>query len=704
MSVNYLRVLQFIFGLIAVVLLIAALWQWGVIRIDERQRLSAAQTHAQEVAVSAQATIEAAMQRVATSVDSLAASLVKDADPDEASLRLQLRKLLYLDPGFVEAGIAYAPFEYDPRTRLFAVAVRVEKGGVTSLDLDDDQDYTNPDVAWFRRPMAGYATWLSPTYDKTSQQMRVLYAAPFYGRATDSQSDPIGVLYARYNISRFEQVLNTFDLGKNGYAFLLSADGRYLIHPNLDLIGRQSPVHPVADGYESLASTSSGTNGAVASAKKPVDDTGGPETRLFTRSLDPPGWILGIALVDRDFLADPQSRRRAWIWLFLTLGLGIFLATVPAAMLIKDPYTGVWTVSWVLAVVCVGLYWLVIRVSFATPELGADGQLIVTRPYKLNEFIASQTRRTLDQRGEIPLFIPTGIYVQSLNFTGPTDLRVTGYIWQRYTDGVHDDVERGFVMPESASFEVEKSYTTRLGSEEVIGWNFKATLSEALEYSGYPFGHETVAIQLWHKQFYRNVILIPDLGAYKNTRPEARPGLVQGLSVPGWDIRRSYYGYHYRSYVASFGLKGYEGLTDFPELYFNISLTKQIIGPLVSNILPLTVVLILLFALLVLGSSKGQKDKPGIAIDAVAAGGGLFLLVIFSHIGLRESLAAKQIFYLEYFYFLVYVVILSVTVNYLLFTKTDLKWVQYREDLIAKSLYWPLTQLAILIVTLVEFF
>jgi hypothetical protein len=701
MKGKYLRLIRLLSGLLALVLLVAALWQWWTIRSDEVQRLAAARTQVGEAAVSAEASIEGVLQRVADSVDALASRLTQDPYPDEASLRESLERLLYLDPGFVAAGIAYAPFTYDHRTRLFAVAAQVGESGVGILDLDVDQDYTNPGVEWYRLTMQGQSVWLPPAYDEDSRQVRTLYAAPVYG---SSESDPIGVVFARYNVTTFEQVMNAFDLGKNGYAFLLSGDGRYLIHPNLDLLGRQSPLR--SGGSRTASPNTSLVEAVVDSAteRASANSAGQSGTRTFLRPVDPPGWMLGITVAERDFLADPESRRRAWIWLLLILGLAILFAAVPTSTIVDTPQSRIWTLSWVVAILCVALYWLVIRISFATPELDADDQLVVTRPYKLNAFISSQMRRTLNQRSEIPLFIPTGIYVQSLNFTGPTDLRVTGYIWQRYTDGIHDHVERGFIMPESASFELEQSYSTRVGHDEVIGWNFRATLSEALEYSGYPFGSETVAIQLWHKQFYRNVILVPDLGAYKNTRPEARPGLVQELSVPGWNIRRSYFGYRYRSYVASFGLKDYEGLTDFPELYFNMALTKQIIGPLVSNILPLTVVLILLFALLVLGSSRGQQNRSGIAIDAVAAGGGLFLLVIFSHIGLRETLAAKQIFYLEYYYFLVYVVILSVTVSYLLFTKTNLKFVQYRENLIAKTLYWPLTQFAILVVTLAEFY
>ena len=36
--------------------------------------------------------------------------------------------------------------------------------------------------------------------------------------------------------------------------------------------------------------------------------------------------------------------------------------------------------------------------------------------------------------------VKTGIYVQSLEFEGATDVRVSGYIWQIYEDGIHDAI------------------------------------------------------------------------------------------------------------------------------------------------------------------------------------------------------------------------------------------------------------------------
>ena len=52
--------------------------------------------------------------------------------------------------------------------------------------------------------------------------------------------------------------------------------------------------------------------------------------------------------------------------------------------------------------------------------------------------------------------IKTGIFIQSLQFFNSTEVNLSGYIWQRYQDGVHDAIkpkpgEIGFILPEQVN-------------------------------------------------------------------------------------------------------------------------------------------------------------------------------------------------------------------------------------------------------------
>ena len=248
-------------------------------------------------------------------------------------------------------------------------------------------------------------------------------------------------------------------------------------------------------------------------------------------------------------------------------------------------------------------------------------------------------------------------------------------------------------------------YTTVSGDAELVRWNFNATLDQDFDHWRYPFGSETVRIQLWHQEFTRNVILVPDLDAYNLVHPAAGPGLLEDLRLAGWDVGDSFFSYKLGSYHTNFGLADYAGLSEFPELFFNIEVEKQITGPFVSNILPIIVVNILLFGILFLATREGsQKGLLGFTLDVITACAAFFLVVIFSHISLRRGLAAPDIFYLEYYYFITYVLILFVTLNYVHFTKTPVGLLRYRDNLIAKLTYWPAAMLAVLVVTLLHFY
>ena len=44
--------------------------------------------------------------------------------------------------------------------------------------------------------------------------------------------------------------------------------------------------------------------------------------------------------------------------------------------------------------------------------------------------------------------IPTGVFIQSVEFVKANDVNVTGYVWQKYSDDIPAEVSRGFVFPE----------------------------------------------------------------------------------------------------------------------------------------------------------------------------------------------------------------------------------------------------------------
>lgn len=674
-------------------------------RAENRELLDEALASATDTAEQTRDRIGVTLVRIARAVDKTAAGILRDGTPDEDTVLSVARNLVYSDPGFMEAGVAFAPFAYRPRIRLFGESFVVEQDAIRSRDLDASQDYTKPGADWYHRPMQGEALWMDPRFDSATGQPLVTYGAPL--RRPRGTGEPEGVLFVTYALSEFQRVLDSLDLGQNGYSFILSADSRIVLHPNRDLHEQQAPFHTFLDGLRSprdIAAIQMALRDPTTIAAF-VDPDTGLRSHLFFRRITSTDWTLGVVLADRDALMSARMAHRKLIHIALIIAASTVLLAVALSRLDRNPVRGLWIISSVFAASCilVGIFVVALAMRQQLPQ--GDHVTRITNWNALNRFTADQRRRTLTQREEIPLFIPTGIYLQSAYLEDATSVGISGYVWQRYTKGIHDDVQRAFIMPGAKSLTVTKAYSVQDGDSELVRWNINATIHQDFVYSRYPFDSERVTIDLWHKEFTNNVILIPDLASYKLMSPAARPGLFEDIRISGWKVGDSSFNYLTESYKTSFGLRDFAGLISYPNLNFGFDIRKEITGPFVANMLPLLVVTILLFAILFLGArEQRQKGQLGFALDVIAACAGFFLVAILLHIALRRDLAARDIFYLEYFYFVTYAMILYVAVNYVLLTKTTIRLIHYRDNFVAKVIFWPVSQFALLLFTLMAFY
>ena len=213
------------------------------------------------------------------------------------------------------------------------------------------------------------------------------------------------------------------------------------------------------------------------------------------------------------------------------------------------------------------------------------------------------------------------MFIQSIEFTTANDVKVTGYIWQKYKRGVHDDISRGFVLPEAEAPVIKEVYNRPLigdgakdgllsnislgftkddctkrslkrhrvgpkGCSQLIGWYFSTSIRQNFTYGAYPFDDQYVWLRLWHKDFDRNVVLVPDLASYKVTEPSALPGIETDFVLPGWSLRDSVFTYRRHGYNTNFGIDDYVGQEAFPALYFNVHINREFLGPFVLPFLP----------------------------------------------------------------------------------------------------------------------
>lgn len=273
---------------------------------------------------------------------------------------------------------------------------------------------------------------------------------------------------------------------------------------------------------------------------------------------------------------------------FLLFALGaIVLAFRPEQ---RTPRSLQWTShasAMAILLAFIGVWSLVGAEVHTEPGIG----IAVTTPAEVDEVLGPAT--------DDAYRVPTGVYVQSIEFLSTNNVQLTGYVWQTWDASIPPDVTRGFVLPEA----IEEAYESREASREVsddgaetIGWHFHAIVRQQFDYRQYPFDRQDVWLRLWHADLAGDVILTPDFASYADIDPGALPGLKQEFVYEGWDPEFTGFSIDYTGFNTSFGLDRAMIPETYPELYYNVGLQRDFLSPLLDHMLALVVVALLLFA------------------------------------------------------------------------------------------------------------
>ncbi len=316
--------------------------------------------------------------------------------------------------------------------------------------------------------------------------------------------------------------------------------------------------------------------------------------------------------------------------------------------------------------------------------------------------------------GEATQKVKTGIFVQSLKFFNSAEVNLTGYIWQHYQRGLQDAIippvgEAGFVFPEQvdsgSDIEPHEVYRIQTDVEVIIGWYFEATLRQQFDYSRYPFDHTKVWVRMWHNQFSRNIVLVPDYQAYAATGLADIFGIEENIVLGAWERQNTFFDYHLSNYDTNFGIPDYIGQEGFPELHYNIVVKRKFENAFIIYLLPLFLVAMLLFAaLLTVSGRHALLERFGFNTSGFIAGcSALFFVTMLAHIQLREQFEGGGIVYIEYFYILMYTLLVIATANTYLFSIRPKRWcglILYQDNLLFKVGYWPVVLTCLILVTL----
>lgn len=666
----------------------------------ERRILAEAFSRAQKWAKQGASTIDEYLRSIQPVAQSIVADLERgQLTGDNAAPRFE--QLLQERPNLLGIGLFYEPYAWSSQERLYSCYVlRHPDKPVEVLNVGKIYDYTEPMHEWYLGPLLEGARWSEPLEGKASQALLFMYSAPFHAphgarKEGGSTQEPSGIVAVTHSSDALREIIDGLRLDHAGYAFLISPQGRLIVHPDKRLVLNGRSIFEIAWEREDSALQAlaiSALRSRRGNAIDHVDPLSGQSSWLLFEPIESSGWSLGV-VVFKEGLLDVANARHGWMWV-LVAGIAtlLFLAALASAALVRRARLALWAVSisaTLILVLGVALAWVIER---TWPSYQGQGVARMADEPTLQNFLNEYEAESAGRGRAPPIHVPTAIFVESMDFASAYEVKVTGYAWQRYRKDVHANLTRGLSLPEAVGeLTFEQAYSQQKDGEELVGFRFDGTLRQDFDYEAYPLDRQQVWFRMRHPDFERNVLLVPDLSSYSVTNPASLPGVTQKLLLPGWRVVGAGFDYRQRSYNTTFGFQARAAVEAEPELHYTLQLEREFTSPFIVRFLPLFVVGSMLFGILFIGTKRGSRAAwfGFTAKDVVLGCAALFFVVIFDHAALRQNLASPHVMYMEWFYLMMYLMLMGVTINSLLFATGRLRLLELGDNLLPKVLFGP---------------
>ncbi len=668
----------------------------------QRDTISNTKEKLEDLTIKATVEIETIFREAMEKVDTIAHNL-STGKLGKPEMLNQIKKLVTDNPTFYGSSIAYRPFGFESGKRLYAPYFHrnnKEPSELVFTQLEENYDYTLPDKDWFVVPMKEGNRWGEPYWDEAAETYMITYSSVFYstGDLTGGKN-PLGVVTVDISMNYIQNIIENIDLGSSGFGALTSRKGVYLYHPVTEYVISKKTIKEVAQEKNDpdrliMAEKAEKGEGGILDH---ISTTTQQKAWLVFAPIPLTGWSLQNTFLKNDIEFDVDAFRHQLIWIVLSGLIFVLLALACIQFKIAESRTNQWILVALgsLLIVCsVGCIWeIALRYNPITKNAGTKILDKATLEHVMKEYENRSEKFHL----EPPVFVPTGVFIEAIKFTGPNDVSLSGYIWQKYDSGFPEDAGKELMISKASSVSIEKVRSFYQNGVETIQFYFEAEIQQKLTHKTYPIEEELIELRMVHKELDHNIVLTPDLDAYKVRSASQRPGLDKGTFLSGWKILNSYYELRSRDINTNFGIIQNVDKDYLPILYFNIGIQRNFIDAFISNLTPIIIVSIMLFFLMMLAD---KIDTAKVFSTCIA----MFFVIVFSHIDIRGKISAQEIFYLEYFFFITYALIVYVSLNAIGILKQTNNWFYQYNKGVYTLLYWPVLLSLTLIVTVITFY
>lgn len=651
---------------------------------------------------------QGSISRVEAAAEKLA-ELISDGRMPRASYNQALADLVQSDDLYYGGAIAFAPHAYDPETRLYAPYYAKKEGGLEYMQIEDAYDYTMPEYTWFGDAMELGNRWSAPYFDDSvGDILMTTYSAVIYQEVAGGQRQPVGVVTIDIAIDDIGRIVQALNYGSTGYAEVVTADGIYLFSPEKDRVLQKESILSSsrwqdAEGLERLKEQiRSDSSGVVELFAAGAADP----TWVSVAPIELTGWRMLGTFEQSEIAPYTVAMRHQLLSAIAFAVIGLALLLVFGNFIKSNEDVLSWPTAIVLTIIFavgINLIWDVTRQydsgrNREVSEVSSQRQALTVQ----HEFLSRSRKHSSKE----PMFIPTGVYIESLKFTSPNDILLIGSVWQKFDSHKHSHVERGVLFPGVETVRMSPPSVSKSGNTEVVRWKFQGSLRLALDYRRFPLILDTVSLGLLPRDTLGNVMLVPDLGAYPYLAPASLPGMGPDVYLAGWRLERSFFEQRKWRQRTTYGLNDSFEIENFPELYWTLEIEKVFIHAFISFLTPLIIAFLMVFILLMLSTRDVKKlefMRTGVGFD-IGVSASIFFVVVLSHISLRQKIVSEEVFYLEYFYLLMYSNMLWVCFHSILNVKNPDLIQRITLGAAAKRAYFPVNFAVIFAFTWLSFY
>lgn len=703
------RYIKRIFYTIAVILLGLFIFQLFEYQTFKQKTETQAVTKATETTAAFKKEIEGLLSRVNIEAKTLGETFGKNDFAEDDIKRLIRETSLSFDE-IRGVTACYEPFGFNDDTRLFCPYYNKATGEY--LSVEDSYDYTvkGTGTSWYTNVVENGASWIDPYYGSGAQEWFIDYGVPFYYASGPKSGQVRGIIDFSLGAGDFKNIVHQLSVGKTAYSYITSKNGSFIAHPNPDYVGTKTLADILAEESNSdMKQALTAMTQKKAGHFSYYDTENNSKAYFFYDTIEASGYAIGMGFLRNDLINDQKQTHQRYIRLALTLSFIIVILMLLYFGRDDLDYGEIEVLSGIATVLLFVNVFLIgyLQHGLKTEIMANESPPIVDNS-SLEAYVAQQAARAETLKIATPRPIPTGIYLERMEFADSYNVNIGGFIWQKYPLSLADDVEIGFRLPQMSPFSeasyIEESYRETIAGKEgeegylLVGWDVRVTLLLNLEYKNYPFDKRHLDINIKPISMSDNLILVPDLAGYSSTNRARKSGISPDIKLPGNDISETYFNFSTDDYETDFGFNTSGMSQNIPVLHFNIHQKRKLLNAFVTYLIPIFVALSLIY-ILILACEKTEA-RQGI-IESMAA---FFFVLIFSHIDLRKDIVTADLMFMEYFYFITYAAIILSTFNLITYTKSTVSFFDYNDNQLFRVCYFPAFFVILLIAMLIKFY